>query len=64
MKQLWRFLDGKKTTISAIIFLGGQVFRVMNGETIDPVETAASLIAILGLGHKVLKTAEKLPDEE
>lgn len=59
MGNIWNYFNGKKTTIAAIIYLANQVSRVASGEPIDPAETVASIMAILGLGHKYLKIKSK-----
>lgn len=59
MSNIWGLFNGKKTTIAVIVYLANQAFRVANGEPIDPAETAASIMAILGLGHKVVKISRQ-----
>ena len=55
LKKIWKFLDGKKTVISAVV---GAVMPWAIGQGwIDP-ETAGMVTAVLaavGLGHKAVK---------
>lgn len=61
LKQLWKWLNGKKTNIGMAIVLiaqGIQVFLpgLMPAEQLDFIQMAGSLIGGLGLAHKGSKT--------
>jgi len=56
MGKIWELLDGKKTTLSAIIFLGNIIFRAASGGEVDPAELGAAIIGVVGLLHKSIKS--------
>ena len=64
MKELFDYLDGKKTTIGSIVWFVALVigqaqnyfgFHVIDNAVIEQAQHAAEVIVGVGLGHKLIK---------
>lgn len=61
LKQLWEFLNGKKTSIGMVVMLTAQAIQVfapnlMPAEQTEFLQTLGALIGGFGLAHKAGKT--------
>ncbi len=60
-KELWKFLNGKKTAIGMLLMLlaqGSQAFfpHLMNAEQLNFLQTTGTVIGGMGIIHKGAKT--------
>lgn len=61
LKQLWEFLNGKKTSIGMAVMLAAQAIQVfapnlMPAEQTEFLQTLGALVGGFGLAHKAGKT--------